>query len=221
MKGLLYKDFSTIWNAYKMNFIFILLIYGILAYAMDMNFFLYMLVFILSMYACSILSFDEASHWDVYACTLPVKPGQLVASKYISGLILMGFGFVLALGMSCIVGLRSESLSEYIGETTAGCCAILIVSMLYISLMLPPSWKFGSAKARNYAFPLYGGVALLLLGIGTSLLPQAWKEQIKEAVSRITPLQLTIAMIAAFAVCVALYITSWAVSTAIYRRKEF
>lgn len=222
MKGLLYKDLSTVWNAYKKNLLLVVVLYSFLSYSTDTEFFAYFLVFLLGMYACTSMSFDEACHWDVYARTLPVTPARQVASKYVTGLIWIGLGVALSLAISLVVGLvRGDLLSETMPKIAAGCGGVLIVTVLYNALTLPFSYKFGSAKARNYILLSYLGVFLLLFGIGTRMLPDVWKENLSEMIARIEFPQAALALGVAVALVFALYIASWAVSTAIYRRKEY
>mgnify|MGYP000438291180 CR=1 FL=1 len=54
----------------------------------------YALLVVFSILITSTISFDENSHWDIYARTLPVTPAQLVGSKYLFGLCGLALGTV-------------------------------------------------------------------------------------------------------------------------------
>ena len=81
MNGLLYKDWALFAGGYEANFLFLLVFYGLLTVVARMSFLAYAMIFVLGLYATSTIGMDENSHWDAYAHTLPVTPGQLVAVK--------------------------------------------------------------------------------------------------------------------------------------------
>ena len=99
MRGLLYKDWSLVINSYKYNFLLLLVFYALLTALLKMTFLAYAMVFVVGMYAASTTSMDENSHWDAYARTLPVTPGQLVAVKYLLTLFFTAVGVIL----SCVL----------------------------------------------------------------------------------------------------------------------
>ena len=138
MKGLLYKDWSILISQYRKNILLILILYLGMAYLFDTPFMLYALVFMFGIYTQSAVSFDEKSHWDIYAHTLPVSPAAIIGSKYLLGLIAIFGGFVL--GMAAFL------------------LAASALSLLYFSLSLPLSYRFGSERARSVVM-----VAILLL----------------------------------------------------------
>ena len=86
MKGLLYKDWSILIGQYRKNIFLVLILYLGMAYLFNTPFMLYALVFMFGIYTQSAVSFDESSHWDMYAHTLPIHPAAVVGSKYLLGL---------------------------------------------------------------------------------------------------------------------------------------
>lgn len=160
MKGLLYKDWCTLTSRYKKNFALLFLLYVGMAMFFDMPFLLYALVFVLGLYVQSAVGFDEYSHWDVYAHTLPVRSADIVGSKYILGGCSILFG--------CVVSMLASSFSAGIINGTMGYDEALIgtltaaaIATLYFSLSLPLTYQFGSDRARTIVM---SAVLLLVLG---------------------------------------------------------
>lgn len=221
MKGLFYKDFSTTWDAYKKNFFLVLVIYGVMAYLMEMDFFLFAIVFLMGMYAVTSLSFDENSHWDTYSRTLPVSASQQVAGKYLLGLAWMGLGVVVALGMTLCIGLlRGEVLTEFLPPVLGGCAGAFCTAAVYNAVTYPLSYKFGAAKARSTVMLAMAGLFLGAFLIITRLLPEGWLDTLE--VPQWEETTFLIVLIAGLAgVGLLAYLVSWIVSIVIYKKKEY
>ena len=83
MKGLLCKDWAILVNSYKKNFLIMVVLYLGMAVCLHMDYLCYALVAVCGVYASSTMNFDDSAHWDTYARTLPVTPGQVVGCKYL------------------------------------------------------------------------------------------------------------------------------------------
>ena len=94
MKGLLYKEWATLISSYKQSVFFIAFLYGGISILTGQTGMAYALLVVFSILITSRISFDENSHWDIYARTLPVTPAQLVDSKYLFGLCGLALGTV-------------------------------------------------------------------------------------------------------------------------------
>ena len=94
MKGLLCKDWAILVNSYKKNFLIMVVLYLGMAVCLHMDYLCYALVAVCGVYASSTMNFDDSAHWDTYARTLPVTPGQVVGCKYLLGLLFTLFGSV-------------------------------------------------------------------------------------------------------------------------------
>lgn len=160
MKGLLYKDWCTLTSRYKKNFILLFVLYVGMAMFFDMPFMLYALVFVLGLYVQSAVGFDEYSHWDVYAHTLPVRGTAIVGSKYILGGCAILFGCVISMLASAFsVGIIRGTMGY--DEALIGTLTAAAVATLYFSLSLPLTYKFGCDRARTVVM---SAVLLLVLG---------------------------------------------------------
>ena len=58
-----------------------------MAVCLHMDYLCYALVAVCGVYASSTMNCDDYAHWDTYARTLPVTPGQVVGCKYLLGLL--------------------------------------------------------------------------------------------------------------------------------------
>ena len=94
MKGLLYKEWAILTSSYKQSVFFIAFLYGGISILTGQTGMAYALLVVFSILITSTISFDENSHWDIYARTLPVTPAQLVGSKYLFGLCGLALGTV-------------------------------------------------------------------------------------------------------------------------------
>lgn len=220
MLGLLYKDQMTIWSSYRKNFLLIVVLYTAMAYTLDMAFMLFALVFMGGLYIASTLSFDEMSHWDTYARTLPVSAGQLVGAKYLLALGWMGGSFVLAELLLTACDLIKGRLQENLLYNLAGCLVALGIVLIYYALVLPLSYKLGAARARS-------GV-IVAIGISAGLVAFASYTTKNDSplgfltVSGMNEIALLFVICAGvIAAGLVLFVISWMVSTAIYAKKEF
>ena len=243
MKGLLYKDLCTMTARFRNNFILLFVLYLGMAVLLDMSFMLYALVFVLGLYVQTSLSFDEQSRWDLYGRTLPVHPAALVGCKYI-----LSAGAILA---GCLIAFLAFVLnpSETKGSPEEVLLGLLVAACLtgfYFSLSMPLSYKFGSDRARTVViiavFLLVGGLAAAVYALPVNVLEnlgaffglrgpmedlaaglapgtEVWYGNLTVAIQEGGRIQWTIlVMLLASA---ALYAASWALSTAIYKKKEF
>ncbi len=91
MKGLLYKEWATLTSSYKQTVFFIAFLYGGISILTGQTGMAYALLVVFSILITSRISFDENSHWEIYARTLP-QP--LVGSNMLSGLCGLALGTV-------------------------------------------------------------------------------------------------------------------------------
>ena len=83
MKGLLYKDISIMTRSFKGNILLLVALYGVLILVTREAYLAYAMTVVWGIYVASTINYDEQAHWDAYAATLPVTPGQGIGSKYL------------------------------------------------------------------------------------------------------------------------------------------
>lgn len=219
MMGLLHKDQMTIWSSYRKNFLLVVVLYTAMAYTLDMAFMLFALVFMGGLYIASTLSFDEMSHWDAYARTLPVSPGQLVGAKYLLALGWMAGSFVLAEILLTVSDLFKGELQENLMYNLAGCLVSLGLVLIYYALTLPLSYKLGAAKARSGVIVAIG-ISLGLVAF-TSYATQSDSSSLASPVIAMDETSLLFFSGGLIAAGLVLFVISWWISTMIYTKKEF
>lgn len=226
MKGLLYKDWAMIFGGYKTNFLFLLLFYGGFTALCRVSFLSYALVFVLGMYASSTISMDENSHWDAYARTLPVSARQLVSVKYLLTLLLTAVSIPLGLLLILLIPDPKPSLLE----TASGMISAAAVTLLYLSFVMPLSYRFGAAKARSWVsitifLVFFGPVAFLALMKDDENNPGAQALRSLDHVVEnafLSEEQLVLLVLAGLlGIALVCLLISWAISIRIYAKKNY
>lgn len=224
MKGLLYKDLTLIVGSYRMNFLFLLVVYTAMAFALKMDFMAYALVFVVGLYASTTISMDENSRWDLYARALPVTPGQVVAGKFLLTLGCTAAGAALGFLLLAVMPHNPP-----LPDALVGLAASVTTTLVYSSLVIPLSYKFGAAKARSWVMAaLFALIFLPLLAL-TSL-PEETRDALWGALGlrgdgQPDTLSLTegqglwLFLGAMLAVSLLAVGISWAVSVPLYRQK--
>ena len=217
MLGLLYKDQMTIWSSYRKNFLLIVFLYTAMAFTMDTKFMLFALLFIGGMYTTSALVFDEQSHWDAYARTLPVSPRQIVGAKYLLALLWMAGSFVLVFLLLTLCDLfRGVGTADQMYNLT-GCLVTLGLVMAYYALGYTLSYKIGAVRARSGVILAIALIVAFAL-VGSRVLDDSFLP----AMPRLDETTL-LALIAggSLAVGAILFALGWVISAAIYAKKEY
>ena len=149
------------------------------------------------------LSYDERSHWDSRALTMPVTRAQMVLGRYAVAL-LMGLA-MLALG--AVVTLYTDG----VGGLPA-CLVFFMLGIFMLSLCMPMMLKLGVEKARIlvtlcYLVPFLGLLLAAKLGADFEGL--------------FSRLNTAGAAAAGMAAALAALCVSVSISIGIYKRKEF
>ena len=115
MKGLLYKDVSIMTRSFKGNILLLVALYGVLILVTKEAYLAYAMTAVWGIYVASTINYDEQAHWDAYAATLPVTPGQVIGSKYLlcAASTAIGAALSLALVLLAGVGLGADERSAH------------------------------------------------------------------------------------------------------------
>lgn len=217
MKGLLCKDWAILVNSYKKNFLIMVALYLGMAVCLHMDYLCYALIAICGIYASTTMNFDDSAHWDTYARTLPVTPGQVVGCKYLLGLLFTLFGSVCAAVGIFLAGQYTDVL-----ETAFSILVIAALSLLLFAVNMPLSYKFGAVRARSWVYlvTFFGVFAAVFI---VEKLPYFQRSAVTSLLdtmdSAITARPALLLL--PCAVALLLYLGSWAVSVWIYQHKEF
>lgn len=217
MKGLLYKDWAILVNSYKKNFLILVLLYLGMAVCLHMDYLCYALVAVCGVYASSTMNFDDSAHWDTYARTLPVTPGQVVGCKYLLGLLFTLFGSVCAAVGIFLAGQYTDVL-----EATFSILVIAAFSLLLFAVNMPLSYKFGAVRARTWVY-LVTFFAVFATIYVMEKLPYLQRSAVTsqlDTMGNAITARPALLLLPCAAVLL-LYLGSWALSVQIYQRKEF
>lgn len=168
MKGLLIKDFYQLWRYYKIFYLVAIVMEAASIWIPGNLFVVIYPFFMIGMIPFNLLSMDENSRWEVFCGSLPCTRKQVVTGKYLLGMttVLPTLALVVlcqSLGMSLNGGsIRWDEL----GGIVAVC---LVAMLLFPSISLPLSFKFGTTKGRVVQMILIGafcgGIAIFALAV--------------------------------------------------------
>lgn len=220
MNGLIRKELTLLTSSYKGNVLFVVALYVILCIATRQSYIGYVLPFVFTIYITSTVAFDENSHWNTYARTLPVTPAQLVGCKYLLGLGGMLLGSAIAAVIACLVNLLAPE-----EPTTAVEMIIMLLLMgsfalLFVSVKFPLAYRFNATVVNGWM-----GLGLLLIfGIGMLgyyLLPDVQQTALVQSLQGADDAALLVLGAGLFILMLVIYAASFALSTAIYKHKSF
>ena len=153
---------------------------------------------------------DNASNWSKYERTLPVKMSDITMARYISFLIFSGIGILLA---TVTVVLFSAILTQPINleRVGYGYSFGIVFSLLVPAFLYPLVLKFGADKV-NLMLIISVSITLFLFNGGSSILtPYLINLNNANMIYRIGFMVISVLM----------FIASYFISLAIYKRKEF
>ncbi len=218
MIGLMKKDFYILWHAYRKNLALVLVLYTVMAIAMNASFMMFLFSWITGFYIIGSLSMDNYSKWDLYAVSLPVSKKQIVGAKFLLIAIAQILSFVLSAVICLLLTLlQGQPLLENLISSAVVCFFCLV----YFGMTFALAYRFGVEKSRTAMLLVAMGIFVLLMaaanfGLFDALAVDPTLQWL--LFSDPAPLVLTIGFPV---VCVALYLLCWGISTAIYSRKEF
>lgn len=161
--------------------------------------------------ATNTIGMDEKTKWDNYAMTMPISRKDVVKSKYVTLITIVGLTTVVIVAINIFLqGLKGEILLSNILENIS---LNLSIGMILSAIIIPIVCKFGLEKARIalmtfIIIPIFIGSYLegnLAQFIGYS--------NIEVLVSYIAYILLAIAFLAC--------LISYLISVKIYEKKEF
>ncbi len=200
MKGLIIKDFYSIWARLRM--FALICVAFLIGYIFTDNYFfkVYPCIFI-STAAISLIAYDEAEKWNFYSMTMPCSRAMNVSAKYIISVIitLVSTGSVTAVDIGKMISKGNFSPIEALTTFVFLVC----ISLLPFSLMTPPVFKLGAEKGRLFYLILIGAFA------GSSAFFSAQDLQIQNHYIFIM-----------FGATIVIYALSWLISIALYKNKE-
>lgn len=207
MKGLIIKDLYQA-KRYCRAILLFLAVFLAVSLANPGNLFYLLYPCILcGMIPITLLSYDERSHWDQYSVALPCTRAQTVGGKYVVGLIFSAFALILSLiATAARQAIAKQPMTA--GELLATAEIMAAVSLSAPALSLPWFFKLGAEKGRiayYAAFGLFFGAAAV----------------VSRSVTQTELMSFSGSLHMALGAIVLLYAGSWALSTSLYKNREF
>ena len=152
MKGLVWKDIYTLLKQVKFILLLMVLFACLPGYSMSA-----FAIFYGAMLPITALAYDERSKWDELAAMMPYSVKEIVGSKYVLGLLLVGGISALSIAARIVIGIIKATPFD-----AEGIISILILACLSLVLLmvdLPLMFRLGVEKGRIiYILLTCGGV---------------------------------------------------------------
>lgn len=145
MKGLLIKDLYTVSNYKRQYALVLIFLGGWSVFSKSFSFLAMYSILLGGMLVLTVMSMDEAVHFERYALTMPISVKTLVKEKYMLTCIGIASGTLIALLVECIAVLTPwhEGALEWI--------VLAVMSTFFLiayTVSLPIIFKYGVEKAR-------------------------------------------------------------------------
>lgn len=218
MTGLLLKDFLNIKKQAKTLFI-VIFFYGFLTFFIDnVTFFVWFITFLFATSILTSFSLDEASKWDEFAVSFPLKRNHFVYSKYIFSILFILIGNVCSLFILFLYS-GVKRLPIRVTELTTIFFGTFLIGCLFISLVIPFIVKLGIEKTRILIFSIFLIPFFLILIISKTININSFitKQQIDEILHFITSNLPLISII----LSISLLLISCFISCKLFSKKEF
>ena len=207
MKGLIIKDLFLLRKQGKMLLLLAIFYTVFSIFTKNISMLGAIVAVLCTMMTITTLSYDEYCKWDRYALAMPVSGTSIVLSKYILGLLLTLAGFITAAVI--IVGIVAITGEMPFGEALFTIFCTSIISLLFLSAILPLLFKFGVEKGRI--------LLMLVIFIPAALIYLLYKLGFQIPDSETLKL---LAWLSPIAVILIGFLSVW-LSIRIYKKKEF
>lgn len=221
MRGLIYKDFTTLMSIYKKNLLLVAALYGAMAVVMQNDFFLYFGIWMMGFYGLTAFSLDTQCGWDRYARTLPVENWKIVAAKFVTGLLFIGmavvYGIVVGIASRVINHTLAQDLGELLG--TIGIITALVTACIGVMYFL--AIKFSPDKARNYFMIVFVACFAIFFLLHRAGILEDFPVERLQALGAWMDGHLVLTVLLFLAASAAVLLIMLAAACRVYRKKEF
>ena len=209
MRGLLLKDFYMALKYCKIFFILMLVFIGLTTMGTDNLFTMTYAVFLAGALPVTLFAYDEQQGWERYNKAFPYTKAEIVSSKYVFGLLAELIMVAVTILASLIwMVIRGTIDPEALLFTACFACTYGLIAS---ALIFPFVFRFGAQKGR---LAFIGLIVLLCSGIGAIN-----SQKVRTGFSMLYT-QGTELLIVPVLIGLAVYGLSWALSIALYRKRE-
>ena len=203
MKALVRKDLLETFTAMRTIFLIMAVFAAAAALAEGCGFYIPYLVILPGVLGTTLINLDTREKWDIYALTLPVNRRTVITSRYVYTLIMLLDGTLL--GTVCFLIRYARGFES--GGVLSAMTLCFAGGLVTPAVGLPLAYKFGPDKGR-YA------MMFLLIGIMFAAMSVFHDGFAPSDALAAFPVWATLPA------ALALFAASWAVSAAIYEKKE-
>ena len=216
MKGLIIKDLYQM-AKYCRSYLIILLVF-LTASTMNTSqwFFLFYPCLLCGMIPVTLLAYDERSHWNQYALTLPVSRKEIVTGKYLIGIGTILVTLLISMAISALGMVKAGSFSVKHLMSLAG--TIFMAAALTSSITLPFMFKLGVEKGRVIYYVVIGAMTALVFLL-SNVIPSV-QEETAEAAANAASLAAKIPAVIPFLIGIAAIVISRILSVKFYEKRE-
>ena len=204
MIGLIRKDLYMAW-AYCKTFLLILAVFIAVGFGGEENsFFILYPMIIGMMLPVSLISYDERFKWHLCCDAMPVSRAMVVSSKYVLTLLTVLLVFVLTMLAQWFRLARTGSV-ERLWELPG---LLLPMGLVGPAILMPVIFRLGVEKGRLFYFVLVGAVCAAAVLFGSGQNPVNPTAQLSLPGWALIPASLGI------------FLLSWPLSIAMYKKRE-
>lgn len=218
MKGYLIKDLQMMRYQIKFYIMFILLAAFISGNMEEPFFAVPYLIFIGTIYIFNAIAYDETENGYSFLFTLPISRKEYVAEKYIFAAVLAlisaAIGFLIMSGHMIF-----QNKTEDAGANLYMSILFLLLTLIFISVLLPVIFKNGVEKGRIVLSAFVGSAGGLLL-ILIKALPHD-VQRLEHLIDAIAQMHKFSFIGIGAAICTAVIMISMQISVRIMEKKEF
>ena len=217
MKGLLIKDFKLLKMQKNFFFMIVVIAIGMAACMHDITFVYGYLMFIVSMFSLSTISYDEFDNGNAFLFTLPISRRGYVIEKYCFGLLLDFGSWILAFVLSIVVNIVNKS-NDLLDVLVAS--AVIFAFMIILqAVMIPLQIKFGAEKSRIAIIAVVGITVVVAFVIAKCF--EFFGIDVMNSLNSLSTLSVGVIIAIVVAIAIAAFALSMKISTSIMNRKEF
>ena len=217
MRALLLADFYQGKKYCRSVFLLVALFGGVTVFYANMGvqnmFFPLYGMLMTGMISMNLLAYDEQSHWNEYAQTMPCTRKMQVTVKYLDSLICVGVVWALFTAVYVAIAIRGDYSP---GDVLALSAVLLMVGLISPAFLLPTVFRYGVNKGRLVYFVLI----IAAMGVGAGLMTAGSMIGDTITLIPISPLPGWVVMSALALIAAALFAGSWALSVRWYEKRE-
>lgn len=206
MRGLIIKDILNL-KKNMMTVLAMIIFFTLFAYGTaNPSYIIAMIVLISTTMSITSMAYDELAKWDSYALTMPISRNNIVLSKYILSFLFSLGGLVVSTTISYILILPKSTMKGL--ELLLSAYIIFVLSILFISIILPLIYKFGVEKSRILMLAIMAVPTAMIIFLKDANITMPTESQLMMAL-KVSPLALIIVVL----------LSSW-ISCNIYINKD-